>query len=284
MYTPAPVNSHFPDLRVELREIQSANRGRKFGVKDRRAVDPPPVVQLQAFRTVHDGINFFEVEVEDYSAVEVSGLICHLDVFPLSSSPHPTPAISDGGSLAAASYGQALSTVTPYQLSQPGWQTYPPQMASEPAPVPLIIYRAQHQPYEADPVVVWVNGTPFRESEAITSEAFGSREVEATRLCYEGNHIVVFTFCDLALKRAGSCFFRYRAFDLRSRISQLVAGSSDGPIPMLGECYAQASTMIWDTKSFPGLDVSTPLSQAISNQTASQRPRVRVRAPKTKGA
>jgi hypothetical protein len=107
----------------------------------------------------------------------------------------------------------------------------------------------------------------------------GARQVEAMTLHYDGRTILVFPFSvrrdwqkwcrriltlgtqDLAVKREGSCFFRYRAFDLRSPASGLLVGAGSAPIPMLGECYAWHSTMIWDTKSFPGLEASTGLTQ-----------------------
>ncbi|EIN11091.1 hypothetical protein PUNSTDRAFT_112850 [Punctularia strigosozonata HHB-11173 SS5] len=54
-------------LRGELIELQGAQRGRKFGYKDRRPVAPPSVVQLRLFQTLGDGI---EREVEDYSLLQ----------------------------------------------------------------------------------------------------------------------------------------------------------------------------------------------------------------------
>ncbi|EIN12931.1 hypothetical protein PUNSTDRAFT_111300 [Punctularia strigosozonata HHB-11173 SS5] len=273
-YVPA-VQSSLSNLRVRLREIQSATRGRKFGLKDRRTVDPPPVVQLHAYRTVRDASGIYEVEVEDYSRLEVSGLICHIDLFPLPASPHAVPIPVTN----AACMPSPASAMSHDEFAQPDWPMTSPNGLSEEMPVPLTVMPIQEFT-GPDPVIAWVNGAPVRASDSITSDAIGARAVEAMRLRYDNKTMIVFTFSDLAIRRVGSCFFRYKAFDLRSPTTGSVAGAGSGPIAMLGDCYARCSTVIYDTKSFPGLQYSTSLSQAISNQSEGQRPRVRI--PKTR--
>ncbi|EIN05005.1 hypothetical protein PUNSTDRAFT_138188 [Punctularia strigosozonata HHB-11173 SS5] len=250
------------DLRTELQEIQSAALGRKFGLKDRRTIDPPPVVQVRVFKTVRDQDGLpSEIEVEDYSRLETSGLICHIDVFPLSPPAQPSGAVLNPTETLSLSCSKESTPVT------------------QEVPVPLTILTPDPQPgSDPDPVIAFVNGAPLRESEAITSEAVGSRAVEAVSIRYEGRAMMIFTFPDLALRRTGSCFFRYRAFDLRSVATRSVAGVGSGPIPMLAECYALQSTVIYDSKFFPGLPYSTTLSKVISEQ--SQGPRPNIRLPK----
>lgn len=76
-------------IRAELVELQKADVGRKYatsarawleiygfsryGRKDRRPLDPPPVAQLKLFRVLSVGTsNQQEVEVTDYKFVHLS--------------------------------------------------------------------------------------------------------------------------------------------------------------------------------------------------------------------
>ncbi|TFK46088.1 hypothetical protein OE88DRAFT_1052106 [Heliocybe sulcata] len=84
-----PRGSHFPPdqfrsqgLRAGLVELQRPRLGRKYAVKDRRPLDPPPIVKIQAFRTVETRRGWEEEKlVEDYSNFHELGLICHVDLF-----------------------------------------------------------------------------------------------------------------------------------------------------------------------------------------------------------
>lgn len=71
-------------LRAELEEVQSAKMGRKYGHKDRRALDPPPVVLMKLYRRVGYNINArVEEEISDYGSFNNVGLVCQADLFPI---------------------------------------------------------------------------------------------------------------------------------------------------------------------------------------------------------
>ncbi|KAL6304668.1 velvet factor-domain-containing protein [Sparassis latifolia] len=71
-------------LRAELIELQKADLGRKYARKDRRPLDPPPVVQFRLFEVYNAGTpREIEKEFENYDDIKSLGLLCHVDLFPV---------------------------------------------------------------------------------------------------------------------------------------------------------------------------------------------------------
>ncbi|KAI0078042.1 hypothetical protein K474DRAFT_1620043 [Panus rudis PR-1116 ss-1] len=82
------VDGFFEDrtVRAELEEIQKADLGRKYALKDRRPLDPPPVVQVRLFEVFNVGTpdeHEEEFDHGEYSDVMSLGMICHADLFPV---------------------------------------------------------------------------------------------------------------------------------------------------------------------------------------------------------
>ncbi|TFY59569.1 hypothetical protein EVJ58_g5701 [Rhodofomes roseus] len=105
-------------LRAELNELQKADLGRKYARKDRRPLDPPPVVQFQLFEVLHaDTPSQTEREFDDYDAIKSFGVLCHVDLFPV---PDQDGDESDGSEESTSSQSQAsTSTFHPPGLSCP---------------------------------------------------------------------------------------------------------------------------------------------------------------------
>ncbi|KZT04936.1 uncharacterized protein LAESUDRAFT_727507 [Laetiporus sulphureus 93-53] len=71
-------------LRAELEELQKADLGRKYARKDRRPLDPPPVVQFRLFDVFNVGTSRqTEREIDDYDEIKNFGALCHVDLFPI---------------------------------------------------------------------------------------------------------------------------------------------------------------------------------------------------------
>ncbi|PSR84103.1 hypothetical protein PHLCEN_2v5531 [Hermanssonia centrifuga] len=89
-------------LRAELIELQKADLGRKYARKDRRPLDPPPVVQLKLFEVFNHGTQLeTHREFESYDDLRGFGLLCHIDLFPVpaqDSLPPPVPSKRKGQS------------------------------------------------------------------------------------------------------------------------------------------------------------------------------------------
>lgn len=69
-------------LSAKLSELQGAQLGRKSGTRDRRALDPPPVVVINLYRVLNtDSGTDTEVEIADYSTIFAQGLVCYFDLF-----------------------------------------------------------------------------------------------------------------------------------------------------------------------------------------------------------
>ncbi|CCM04496.1 uncharacterized protein FIBRA_06676 [Fibroporia radiculosa] len=70
-------------LRAELEELQKADLGRKYARKDRRPLDPPPVVQMRLFEILNAGTpRETETEFDNFEQVDHS-ILCHADLFPV---------------------------------------------------------------------------------------------------------------------------------------------------------------------------------------------------------
>ncbi|KAH9914102.1 velvet factor-domain-containing protein [Fomitopsis serialis] len=92
-------------LRAVLNELQKADLGRKYARKDRRPLDPPPVVQFQLFEVSNAGTpSQTEQEFEDYDAIKSFGVLCHVDLFPV---PDQDGDQSDGSAESTASQASA---------------------------------------------------------------------------------------------------------------------------------------------------------------------------------
>jgi len=73
-------------FRAELQELQKADHARKYARKDRRPLDPPPVVQLkltQVVRTDTNPVTERHNVVNEYDDLTSFGFLCHVDLFPL---------------------------------------------------------------------------------------------------------------------------------------------------------------------------------------------------------
>ncbi|EIN04814.1 hypothetical protein PUNSTDRAFT_92229 [Punctularia strigosozonata HHB-11173 SS5] len=187
-------------IRTELHELQKAERGRKAVVKDRRPLDPPPVVGARFFRveTTRPGSTTpdSEVEIDDVDRIRIEGFVCHADLFSLP---------------------KDWATETTTSSSAPA------HTASSASSIP------------ERPAVLAVIGThELLDTSLCTEQLAGSRFVEAIRIDYMGTKQIMFPFPDLSVKTEGCFCLRYRVFDVLS------AASGTNSIPVLAECYGGA--------------------------------------------
>ncbi|KAI0059938.1 hypothetical protein BV25DRAFT_1772821, partial [Artomyces pyxidatus] len=270
-------------VRAELIELQKADLGRKYARKDRRPLDPPPVVQLRLY-VVNEGANGRDAEVENYDEINNMGLICHVDLFPVPSS-EPSEASSSADPKrrqehTASPSHASTSTMSPTPYS-PGSQPYPYTYPAPPPPYPnaggshpgsssvgLSMIPPMHMPdvpgqsnlphANLDEVVHVHHGYPISEGSKCTESLAGTTFVQAANLDYKGNKVLMFVFSDLAVKMEGNFILRYRCFDLFSKVS-----GGDIETPVWAECYGGAFR-VYSTKEFPGLRASTDLTKHLS--------------------
>ncbi|KAG9103722.1 hypothetical protein FRC06_008579 [Ceratobasidium sp. 370] len=214
-------------IRSELSEYQKPDLGRKFAKRDRRPVDPPPVVRLRMFETKGEGtINAREEELHADS-IDVSGLVAHVDLFPVNppDKMHYAPAVEESSANPTATSGSHPGS---HQITQTTGSQWP------------------------DDRVIEVD-----ETASLTASVFGSSFVHAVQvLDMSGEQVILFVFADLSVKMEGHFVYRYRSFDLFGR----VAGSED--IPIAAELFSGVF-VIYSTKEFPGLQASTPLTKHL---------------------
>ncbi|KAG9126194.1 hypothetical protein FRC07_004519 [Ceratobasidium sp. 392] len=217
-------------VRSELSEYQKPDLGRKFAKRDRRPVDPPPVVRLRMFETKDaGGPNQREEEIHADS-IDVSGLVAHVDLFPVKppEGMRFAPTVEEDPAASASVPGSS-------QTSQQAVQG-----------------TGDHQSQWLDDQVIDVE-----ERAKLTAAVFGSSFVHAVQvLDMSGDNVILFVFADLSVKMEGHFVYRYRSFDLFGR----VAGSND--VPIAAELLSGVF-IIYSTKEFPGLQASTPLTKHL---------------------
>jgi len=76
-------------IRAEIHEIQKPDLGRKFAKRDRRPLDPPPVVRFRMYQVFNAGTDHATEQEIPPDQVEVGGLICHVDLYAIRPTPYP---------------------------------------------------------------------------------------------------------------------------------------------------------------------------------------------------
>ncbi|CAE6510805.1 unnamed protein product [Rhizoctonia solani] len=212
-------------IRSELEEYQKPDLGRKFARRDRRPVDPPPVVRLRMFEVIDEGAPNQREEEIPAESIETTGLIAHVDLFAV----NPPPGMT------------FESPEIPTQTLPNNWEAQSPIQAGG---------SQQAQRGSDHPLDVNVDAV-------LTSAVFGSSFVHAVKINdTEGEIVILFVFADLSVKIEGHFVYRYRCFNLLSR----VAGSDD--VPITAELFS-GIFVIYSTKEFPGLQASTQLTKHL---------------------
>ncbi|EDR08806.1 uncharacterized protein LACBIDRAFT_296250 [Laccaria bicolor S238N-H82] len=254
-------------IRVELEELQKAERGRKYARVDRRPLDPPPAVLLRVFEVNRtDSGRQWEREIKPESIRNI-GIMCTVDLFPV-----PESLLSSDSSSSTSQYYPRASMSTGADPRSAAPLTYFPLHpyttqdvhAEEAAMASFHIPRRQPlvrhlNPNEVPKDVVFRLGNHLvTESSKLTPALVGEKFVEPTLVEHKGKKALVFVFGDLAIQREGSFILRYRALD----IFTLSSGSNHPPI--LAELYG-GSFKVYSTREFPGLEPSTELTRNFSN-------------------
>ncbi|EPQ51773.1 hypothetical protein GLOTRDRAFT_11626, partial [Gloeophyllum trabeum ATCC 11539] len=254
-------------MRAELHELQKADLGRKYARKDRRPLDPPPVVQLKLFRVYNvDTDREVEEEIQNYDEVQNFGLLCHIDLFQIPnmeddmptafpdsvvpSFPNPNaPSVSFLTTTSVfPNFAGPSMPHTRYSDSDPELQERSSSLSSSFSYAP--------QDSESD-IVAYIGDYPIRESAKCTHEVAGATFVQANEVVHIGRKVLMFVFSDLAVKREGMFILRYRFFDIFSR------ARDHTDLAVLAECYG-GPFRVYSTKEFPGLQASTALTKQIS--------------------
>ncbi|TFY62641.1 hypothetical protein EVG20_g6625 [Dentipellis fragilis] len=237
-------------MRAELVELQKADLGRKYARKDRRPLDPPPVVQLRLYSVHNAGTDQqTETEVEHYDEINNMGLICHVDLFPVPAQDSPEASTSEGkrkdSTTASPSHASThIPTPTPapqppYPGAVPGTSTIVPGHPSMHLPSSQYGQDPAHMQGQAmadNEVVHHFNNYAITESSKCTESLAGTTFVQASNLDYKGNKVLMFVFS--------------------------VAGEVR-ETPVWAECYG-GPFRVYSTKEFPGLRASTDLTKHLS--------------------
>jgi len=253
---------------AHLVELQPAERGRKFASKDRRPLDPPPIVQLQIFRTIVDpstGASTKE-EIIDYGLHNILGCMCSVELYRVT--PESTPSITDTDSMAPISgflhsrgelgvpeehvLASTATVVSQERLTYSGVEVstsgiYTPHPAGD-APSDSAFTGTLSASLSA---VVLSDGTSGEQK--CSEELFGTNVVQVRPVNHDGRSILLFVFGDIAVRAEGWFSLRYRFFDIFSTTRE---GQSTS---ILAECKGK-QFRVYASKEFPGLKASTELT------------------------
>ncbi|KAJ7777988.1 velvet factor-domain-containing protein [Mycena maculata] len=230
-------------IRAELQELQAAAFGRKYAKVDRRPLDPPPVAWLRLFEVLDVGTEAQqEVEV-NYDSMHIMGLMCTVDLIPVSGQGHESPPQSPATPSSAAH--TAYSSSPPH--SPNGVYAYGSPVSPSGYPMSRPLGSMHHVHY----------GSPGPGSQKVTTALAGTTFVQADSIPWNGRTSLLFTFADLAVKTEGYFILQYRFFDLFSRPT----GHTDQPIQ--ADCCG-ASFRIYSSKEVPPLGKSTELTKHLA--------------------
>ncbi|KAF9066988.1 velvet factor [Rhodocollybia butyracea] len=275
-------------IRAELVELQHATRARKFAEKDRRPIDPPPVVALRLFETVQVGWCYEEKEVQ-YDDVETLGFLCAAELIPVDA-PYGVQIVPDSQEsifLHSQSY--------PISRFPDSSSSYYARIWSSPSGFlgkNTIDQRHAHSMHATDTSTsYWMNhghsvaenantNTPspsIAQIASLTDTALiGSKLVQPYLVDLNNQKNLVFVFSDLAVKETGLFKLRYKFFDVISGISVNM-----GHTIIQAECTGGAFRA-YATKDFPGLQASTQLTKLLHSQGVSLTIRYNERGKKRK--
>ncbi|KZP33386.1 hypothetical protein FIBSPDRAFT_810621 [Athelia psychrophila] len=242
-------------VRAELIEVQKAELGRKYARIDRRPLDPPPVVLLKLYIVNDAGTTAEkETEISDYEEVENIGLVCHVDLFPVS----PAGA-APAGAAAMGTHNQFI----PYTSADFARQN---AERNEPA---HRLGPAQDVPVDGS---LSTMSCGFIEHSKCTDSLMGETFVQPICMDFQGRRALIAVFGDLAVRITGVFILRYRIFDVFSKHHP-----NDIKVPIHAECFG-GPFRIYASKDFPGLPESTELTKALARWGV----RVNVRATERK--
>ncbi|KAH9852639.1 velvet factor-domain-containing protein [Lenzites betulinus] len=266
-----------PAVLVHLEEIQKADVGRKYARKDKRPLDPPPVVHCH-FRSAPNSSYPSSPSEPDVSIESlIVGAVCHVDLFPVpeecyqkytaqhsgtpiatvppppSLAPRVNPALSGSYLPPQAHIPEVVPSMTlPFLLGRP----------TEPGHQLLHQYGrpreegglASTSAGDVSPIVAWLGSYPIYEGSKCTYLLAGVTFTQAELVDYNSKQAAMFVYSDLAVKAEGTFILRYRALHVSSHIT------SPTPFTIFAECYG-GPFKIYSTKEFPGLAPSTPLTR-----------------------
>ncbi|KAF9077964.1 velvet factor-domain-containing protein [Rhodocollybia butyracea] len=257
-------------IRAELTELQHADRVRKYAEVDRRTLDPPPVVALRLYETFEAGYYCEEREITDYEDIQLIGLICAVELVPVSE-PHCSqmiPAVSKSraeliprsslklpvnprGRHSPVSYpnanlmffdefGDDAASNRIYEASN-DYSLYTTSTSS------ACKYEYSAAEYDITPSVAQI-------AELTDTTLIGSKVVQPHLIDIDNQKTLLFVFSDLSVRELGLFKLRYKFFDLFS-------STPGNPCKIIQAECTGGTFRVFSTKDFPGLCVSTPLTK-----------------------
>ncbi|EMD37273.1 hypothetical protein CERSUDRAFT_113922 [Gelatoporia subvermispora B] len=287
-------------IRAELIEIQSAELGRKYVHKDRRPLDPPPVVQLKLFEVFGESPGDVHEEALLHDEVTGFGFFCYIDLFPLlnngnppdsaqSSTPQRLQLMQPGPSSASTEYlppiGQTFgprgppSTVDGFRHramlgdSSHDSTTFPSTLDT----LELLPASSSTEPYT--PAPKWQPVAIHNGQEVVFPAPpevvayYDDTPIMAASMCTDklsGTSFRDSTSIDIDGESAIIFVFSdvsvrmEGTFVLRYRVFHIFSQAAGSrPRPVLAECFGEPFK-VYSTKDFPGLHASTDLTKNLS--------------------
>ncbi|KZT72031.1 hypothetical protein DAEQUDRAFT_763503 [Daedalea quercina L-15889] len=292
-------------IRAQLDELQQAEVGRKCGTKDRRPLDPPPVVNLQLFEVFNGGTPLEEErQLKNLTEMDSHGFLCHVDLFrvldptvlsfepsmndkatdPPSHVPNDLRPSTSGSSVFdyPVSYAEPLpgweggsidthgqtshTTMAPFGYSQSMDWLAPPVSQNHVSPsLPAAMNTG------AKTSLQWPE---LFELGAIDTGATSKHDQIACTQLLVGNTVaspsfIEYTGKDILFAFADLAVCEGGLFLLRYRTFNIFNITVSGaPVPILAECYGGVFR-VYNTQNFPGLHPSTELTKRLSSMGTS---------------
>ncbi|KZT12753.1 uncharacterized protein LAESUDRAFT_638635, partial [Laetiporus sulphureus 93-53] len=263
-------------LRAELDELQKANLGRRFAWKDKRTLDPPPVVRLRLFEVNEvDAYRRREQEIRGDLETKCHGFVCQADLFPIPEEYYVQSAQTEslGASTKSGTSTAEIQRVIPVMSPSnqrlcphravtrftSEWGSGPSHAPRKPASRPrgAATAPAATATLAHTDVVAHLGQHTITECSSCTPTLAGAKFVSPSCIDYKGSSTLIFVYSDLAVRMTGTFILRYRVFNVLSVPADM------SMLPVLAECYG-GCFKVYSTKDFPGLPPSTELTKYIS--------------------
>ncbi|RDX48111.1 hypothetical protein OH76DRAFT_699952 [Lentinus brumalis] len=228
--------------RVVADEIQKADAGRKFARKDKRSLDPPPVLQVRFFEVRGTGTSRqCEEEILGYDDTLMLGMVCQVDLFPIDVEAGTTHTSVNSNGAPPITPPLRPTTIKPNSGCLAGTST--------------------HLSNSDDDIVAYYGNYAIRESSNSPEILAGTLVTTPITIAYNNREVLAYAFGDLAVREEGTFLLRYRVFDVFSKSTD--DGGLSHRIPVLASCFG-GIFKVWSTRDFPGLSGSTPLTKCLS--------------------
>ncbi|KZV79768.1 hypothetical protein EXIGLDRAFT_734305 [Exidia glandulosa HHB12029] len=240
-------------IHTTIEEVQKPDLGRKYGQRDSRPVDPPPVVQVRMYEVLDFGTPDERAEEMDVDDIFLPGLVCAAELYPYNPEFEDNPALYPDGCPPPAPIQPTTGQDGSYVLARAN--VYPPD-------------NLPRRPRVALPRAAAMQGQLHGE---LYQSAIAVPDIRGS-----AKRVVYFVFAELQVRLTGHFMLRYTAMHIDWTIQDTIRQ------PQLAECWGGVFA-IYPSKQHPSMRPSSELTNHLSRCGSKLHSRHKARAGRATG-